>query len=77
MADEFDRASERENEEREYRIAEARRVIAIIPDLGCADCKGITHEIAKAKCCDFRVCLSDWQRAERMKTIVGKQDADD
>lgn len=71
MADELDKASERESEEREYRIAEARRVIPIHPVLDCLDCKGIDQDTAKLFCEDYGNCLADWERIERAKKIRG------
>lgn len=73
--DEFDRASELEEKERELRIAAARNNVQPQPDLGCGDCMAISHETAKATCQDFKTCLSDWQRVQVVKKIVGNQDA--
>ena len=73
--DEFDRASQFETLDRELRIAEQRRKIAITPDLGCGDCKGISHNAAKESCEDFKNCLADWQKVEHIKRIKGNSDA--
>lgn len=73
--DEFDRASEIEAAERELRIAAARNRPKIVPDLGCRDCKNIAYVVAKESCEDFKNCLADWQKIERISQIKGKQDA--
>lgn len=67
----IDRASELEIADRELRIAVARQKATVIPDLGCHDCSQLTHEQAKATCRDFKSCLADWQKIERMKQITG------
>lgn len=67
----IDRASELEIADRELRIAAARQKPTVVPNLGCHDCSKLTHEQAKANCQDFKSCLSDWQKVERMKKITG------
>lgn len=69
--DEADVSSERELFEREIQIKASVAATPPAPNLGCMECNEITQEHAKAHCRDFKTCLSDWQKIERLQIIKG------
>lgn len=75
MSDAADDAGEREELERELRIAAARQVAPDAqPVLDCIECSNMTQADAKLKCEFFADCVSDWSRLTRMTKIKGKPD---
>lgn len=75
MADDADRAGEREEIELAAHIENARRVIPIHerPILDCVDCSDMTQTRAKTHCGDYAACLSDWEKSRRLLTIKGNE----
>lgn len=65
--DDLDRASERETEERDYHISEARRRESMPITGACYWCGEMT---AGLFCC--KECMQDWQRAEGARKRNGK-----
>lgn len=72
MADDADLADERSARELAAGIENARRAIPIHerPVLGCIDCRDITQNAAKDACPDYRDCLVDWEKEQRIRRIT-------
>lgn len=70
--DDADIADERSARELAAGIENARRTIPLHeqPALGCLDCRDITQNAAKASCQDYRDCLADWEKEQRLRRIV-------
>lgn len=72
LTDISDIATKREEEEREYRIAEVRRRISIHPVLDCLGCQSIEQSEAKQSCRDYGSCIADHERMRKAREIGGR-----
>lgn len=72
--DDADIASERDEKLLAAQIENARRVIPIHeqPALGCIDCRDMTQNKAKEICEDYKNCLADWDKEQRILKLRGK-----